>query len=109
LHIGVTGAEHRGKPGCLLFAPAFLARLFEMPMSAHNFQGAFAVDFLFQSPQRLVYWLAFFKLYFGQNTITSSPQTSAAPGQHRRRSSLSGRKGYFASTLCQLEMGSRPG
>jgi len=46
-----------------------------MPVVAHDFQGAFAVDPLFQPPQSFVDGLAFFKFNFGQNTLTSSPET----------------------------------
>src|SRR5438105_465994 len=68
LRVGVTGAEHGGKPRRLRFSPAPLARLLEVPMISDNFQRAFAVDFLFQSPQGFFYRFAFFKFNFGQTT-----------------------------------------
>jgi hypothetical protein len=80
LHVGVPRRKHGGEPGRLLFAPAPLARLLEMPVVAHNLQGALAVDLLLQSPQRFIYRLAFFKLNFGQNYLTSSPRTWGCPG-----------------------------
>jgi len=60
LQVSVTGAEHGGETGDLLLAPASGAGLLEVAMIAHFFQGAFAIDFLFQSTQRTVYGLAFF-------------------------------------------------
>ena len=51
LQIGVAGAEHRGEPRGLFLAPAFLTRLFEVPVTAHNAQCALAVNSLFQPPQ----------------------------------------------------------
>ena len=78
-------------------------------MIAYDFQGAFAVDFLFQSPQRFVYRLAFFQFDFGQITLTSSPETLDTPDQYGRRSSLSGQKAYFSAPDCQLERGGARG
>ena len=75
LHVRVTGAQHRGKTGRLLLAPAFLARFLKVPMIAHRFQGPFTVDLLFQSPQGLLHGFAFFQFNFGQTTFTSSPET----------------------------------
>src|SRR5579859_894092 len=66
LHIRVAGAEHRRKAGRFFLAPPYFARLFKMPVITDNFQGAFAVDFLFQSPQCFIYRLAFFQFDFGQ-------------------------------------------
>ena len=66
LQISVTGAEHGGEPRDLLLAPATGARLLEVAMITHFFQGAFAIDFLFQSTQRTVHGLAFFQFNFGQ-------------------------------------------
>ena len=60
LQVSVTGAEHGGEPRDLFLAPASGARLLEVAMIAHFFQGAFAIDFLFQSTQRTVHGLAFF-------------------------------------------------
>ena len=65
-HVSIAGAQHGGKPGRLhLSAPPF-AGLLEMPVVAHFFQSAFAVDLFLQAPQRLVNRLAFFQSYFGQ-------------------------------------------
>jgi hypothetical protein len=80
LQISVARRQHRGKPRCLLLAPPLLARLLEMAVTAHRLQCAFAVDLLLQSPQRFLDWLAFFKLNFGQNSLTSSPGTSGHSG-----------------------------
>ena len=60
LQIRVTGGQHGGEPGRFHLATAPFARLFKMPVVAHDLQRAFAVDFLFQSPQGLFDWLAFF-------------------------------------------------
>ena len=60
LQVSVTGAEHGGEPRDLLLAPTSGARLLEVAVIAHFFQGAFAIDFLFQSTQRTVHGLAFF-------------------------------------------------
>ena len=65
-HVGVTGAQHGGKPGRLHFpAPPFTG-LFEMPVVAHFLQSAFAVDLFLQTPQRLVNRFPFFQSNFGQ-------------------------------------------
>ena len=37
-----------------------------MPVSAHDFERALAVDFLLQPPQRTIHRFAFFQSYFGQ-------------------------------------------
>src|SRR5690349_13420163 len=66
LHVRVARAQHRGKTGRLLLAPAFLAWFFEVPMVAHRFERPFAVDLLLQSPQGLLHGLAFFQFNFGQ-------------------------------------------
>jgi len=76
LHVRVTRAQHRGKPGGLFLSSSLFAWLFKVPMIAHDLQGPFTVDFLLQSPQGFFYRLAFFKLNFCQLTFTSSPQTS---------------------------------
>ena len=71
LQIRVTRGQHGGEPGRFHLATAAFARLFKVPVIAHDLQGSFAVDFLLQSPQGLFNWLAFFKFYFGQ--INSHP------------------------------------
>src|SRR5512133_2388992 len=86
--IRVTRGEHRGEPRGLFFAPALLARLFKMPMVTYNLQRPFPVDLFLQSPQGLVDGLAFFKLNFGQNSLTSSLETLGWSGLHGRHSSL---------------------
>jgi hypothetical protein len=60
LKVSVTRAEHGGKPRHFLFASAFLARLFKMPMTSNCLKRSFAIDFLLQSPQGLFNRLAFF-------------------------------------------------
>jgi hypothetical protein len=60
LQIGVAGAQHGGKAGRFHFAAFSLAGFLKMPVIAHFLQRPFAIDLLFQSPQRLVHWLAFF-------------------------------------------------
>ncbi len=80
LHGGVARAEHGGEPGRLFFAPAPLAGLLKMPVVAHHFQCSFAVNLLLRSPQRRVHWLALLKLNFGQNSLTSSPDTAGHLG-----------------------------
>jgi hypothetical protein len=37
-----------------------------MPVSAHDFERALAVDFFLQPPQRTIHRFAFFQSYFGQ-------------------------------------------
>ena len=49
-HVGVTGAEHGGEPGRFFFAAAAFARLFKMPVAAHDLERALAIDLLLQSP-----------------------------------------------------------
>ena len=75
-----------------------------MPLISDYFQCALPVDSLFQSPQGSVYGFALFKLNFGQNTLTSSPETLETPGQHGRRSSLSAGKGIFADLFVNREL-----
>ena len=65
--IRVTGGEHCRKARRFFFATAAFARFFEMPVAANHLQCPFAVNFLFEPPQGLVYRLAFFKLNFSQN------------------------------------------
>jgi hypothetical protein len=60
LQVGVAGGEHRGKAGGLFLAAALFTRLFEMPVTAHDLEGPFAVDFFLQSPQCAFHWFAFF-------------------------------------------------
>ena len=66
LQIGVTGREHRGETRDFFLATAPFARLFKMPMSAHDFKRALAVDFFLQPPQRPIHRFAFFQSYFSQ-------------------------------------------
>jgi hypothetical protein len=66
LQVGVAGGQHGGKPGRFFLAAPALARLFKMPVAAHDFQRTFAVDFFLQSPQGLFDGLAFFQFNFGQ-------------------------------------------
>ena len=67
LQIGVASGQHGGKArGFLLAAPPF-ARFFVMPVIAHDFQGAFAVNLLLQPAQGLVHGFAFFKFNLGQS------------------------------------------
>ena len=60
LQVRIARGQHGGEPRRFFLATAALARLFKMPMAAHGFQRAFAIDFLFQSPQRFINGLAFF-------------------------------------------------
>ena len=60
LEVGVPRAQHRGKARGLHLAALALARLLKMPVVAHFFERALPVDFLLQSPQRLIDGLAFF-------------------------------------------------
>src|SRR5436305_6091475 len=57
-----------------------------MPMIADFLQSAFAIDLLFQSPQRFVDRFAFFESNFGQIKFTSSP--GLRPDQPRKLSGL---------------------
>jgi hypothetical protein len=79
LHIRVASSQHRGKSGSLFFTPPLFTRFFKTPVGANDLQGAFAVDFLFQSPQSFIYRIAFSQFDFSQNTVTSSPETLEAP------------------------------
>src|SRR5262245_52976738 len=60
--VRVTSRQHRGKPRGFLLAPTPLAGLLEMAMAADDLQRAFAVNFLLEPPQGLIYRLAFFQL-----------------------------------------------
>ena len=58
------GALHAHKvSGSAGFAAAFLAGLLVMPMCPRFAQGAFAVEFLFQTPQGFLYGFAFLEFY----------------------------------------------
>ena len=72
--VGVARAEHRREPGRFLFAPAALARLFEMPVAAYNLQRAFAIN-LFLSRRRAFSTGSPFLSLISVNTFTSSPNT----------------------------------
>src|ERR1017187_1336684 len=50
LQIRVTRREHRGETRDFFLATAPLARLFKMPVSAHDFKRALAVNFFFLPP-----------------------------------------------------------
>jgi hypothetical protein len=65
-HVGVAGGQHGGEAGRLFLAAAFLARLFKMPVAAHDFERALAVDLFLQSPQCFIHRLAFFEFNLGQ-------------------------------------------
>ena len=52
--VGVARAEHRRESGCFLFAPAALARLFEMPVVPYHLQRPFAIDLFLEPPQDLL-------------------------------------------------------
>ena len=75
LQVRVTRGQHRGETRGFFLPPALLAGLFKVPMAAHRFQGPFAVDSFLQTPQCLVDGFAFLQFNFGQNTLTSSPET----------------------------------
>ena len=60
LQIRVALFEHRGKPRDFFLATALFTRLFKMPVIAHDFERAFAVDFFLQPPQRTIHRFAFF-------------------------------------------------
>jgi len=64
--IRVAGAQHGGETGRFHFATTPFARLFKVPVIAHDLQCPFAIDFLFQPPQGLFDWFAFFQFNFGQ-------------------------------------------
>ena len=55
LEVGVTRGQHRGEPRYFFLAATTFTRLFEMPAITNFFQGAFAVDFLFQPAQRPIH------------------------------------------------------
>src|SRR5437899_8223934 len=61
LQVRVAGAQHGGKSCRFHLATLAFARLFKMPVITYDLQRPFAVDLLFQSPQGLFYWLAFFQ------------------------------------------------
>jgi hypothetical protein len=60
LQIRVARREHRGEPRDFFLATALLTRLFKMPMAAHDFERALAVNFFLQPPQRTIHRFAFF-------------------------------------------------
>jgi hypothetical protein len=60
LQIRVALFEHRGKPRDFFLATALFTRLFEMPVIAHNFERALAIDFFLQPTQCTVHRFAFF-------------------------------------------------
>jgi hypothetical protein len=68
LFVSVARGQHGGEPGYFFLAAAAFARLFELPTAAHDFERAFTVDFLLQSPQRTFHWFAFFQFNFSQCT-----------------------------------------
>jgi hypothetical protein len=53
--LGVTRAQHGGEAGRLQLSSPPLAGLLEVPVIAHFFQRAFAINLLFEPPQRLFY------------------------------------------------------
>ena len=95
LEVRVTGRQHGGKPGRFFFATAAFTGLFEMPMIAHGFKRAFAIDFFLQSAQGFINGFAFFQFNFCQ--------TNSLPLQKTREQQPSwlpiplsqGRRGYF--------------
>jgi len=73
LQVSVTRGQHGREARDFLLATATFARLFKMPMTAHGFKRAFAIDFLLQSTQCPIYWFAFFLFNFCQrNSLPSS-------------------------------------
>jgi len=62
----------------LLLATTTFAGFFEMPMIAHFFQSAFAVDFFFRRRRALSTGSPFF-IESQSRILTSSPQKYAAP------------------------------
>jgi len=87
LQIRVTGAKHGREARCLHFAPAPFAGLLKMTVIAHYFERAFAVNFLFQTPQGLFNRFAFFQFNFCQSIHILSG-TLDAHGQAGRVSSV---------------------
>lgn len=68
--VRVTRAEHGREPRRFHLAASALARFFKMPVVAHFFERAFAVELLFEPPQRFINGLAFFQSNFGQSFLT---------------------------------------
>ncbi len=60
LQIRVARGQHRGEPRDFFLAAALFTRLFKMPVIAHDFKRALAVDFFLQPPQRTIHRFAFF-------------------------------------------------
>ena len=101
-HISVARRQHGRKPRRLLFAPPLLARLLKMPVITHDLQRPFAVDLLLQPPQCLFDCLAFSKLNFGQNSLTSSPNDLGIPRAFMAEvPAWSEGTAYFSATTCQ--------
>ncbi|MDB6019831.1 MAG: hypothetical protein JWR19_4320 [Pedosphaera sp.] len=71
LQIRVACGQHGGKPCGFHLATFAFARLFKVPVTAHDLESPFAVDFFLQSPQGFFNGLAFFQFNLGQ--INSLP------------------------------------
>src|SRR5581483_462335 len=95
--VRVTRAQHRGEPRRLFLAPPPLTRLFEMPVVAHDFERAFAVDLFLQSPQRFLDGLAFFQLNLCQtNSLPLRMIWGQTAFMARRSASVRVVEGIFA-------------
>ena len=79
LQVRVTRGQHGGEARHFFFAAAFFAGLLVAAAHAHIFQGAFAVNFLLQTAQGFIHWLAFFQFNLGQSN--SLPLRGAVGGQ----------------------------
>ncbi len=86
LQIGIARRQHGGEPRDFLFATAFFAGLLESPAHAHIAQGAFAVNFLLQTAQGFIHWLAFFQFNLGQsNSLPLRGAVGGQPGAQKSR------------------------
>jgi len=90
LQIRVTGGQHGGETRGLFLAATLLARLFIMPMAAHNAQRALTINLFLQATQGFIHWLAFFQLNLGQSNSLPSRGSQPAVGRVLKNSGCAG-------------------
>ena len=79
LQVRIAGTQHGREPRGFFLTAAAFARLFKVPMVTYDFERAFAVDLLFQSPQSFVNGLAFFQFNLCQIYSLPLQRTRKAP------------------------------
>ncbi len=66
--VGVPGFQHGRETGGFHFAPPPCAWFFKMAVTANFLQSSFAINFLFEAPQRLVHRFALFQFNLSQSS-----------------------------------------